>query len=102
MKNATRGMNARTLARQAMYELLRRPKLDPQNAEDLRLYSTDDLRRLYQAPERDPIRLRDGVVTRAEIKAVILWRLWWDRFGYFVLAIGAIAAVVAAIEGWHG
>lgn len=86
----------------------RKPKLDARNVDDLRLYSTDDLRRLYQGAEGNDnalIRLRDGVVTRGEVKAVILWRLWWDRFWYLVLltvtVIGALAAVIAAAEGWH-
>lgn len=88
----------------------RKVKLDRRNAEALRLYSTDDLRELYQGKPRtdegDLIPLRDGIVSRAEIKAEILWRLWWDRFGYRVLlavsVIGAVAAVIAAVEGLHG
>jgi hypothetical protein len=69
----------------------------------LRLYTTDELRRRYQtAPGGDdpPTELRDGVmISREEIKAVILWRVWWERFGYYLLLIGAGAAVIAAVEG---
>lgn len=83
-----------------------KPKLDPRNGEELRLYATDDLRHLYQTPEHGSlIRLRDGIVSRDELKAVILWRVWWQGFGYSLLllvsAIGAVAAVIAAVEGWH-
>ena len=76
--------------------------------EALRLYATDDPRRLYQV---DPggswdalIRLRDDSVRWDQLRAVILRRVWWERFGYFLLlgvtVIGTTAAVVAAVEGW--
>ena len=29
----------------------------------------------------------------------IRWRVWWERVGYGVLLIGAVAAVIAAVEG---
>lgn len=83
----------------------RKPKLDARNTEDLRLYTTDDLRHLYHEAEVGDalIRLRDGIITRTEIKAVILRRVWWERFRYFVLLlvsmIGAGAAIIAAYEG---
>ncbi len=32
------------------------------NVRELKLYTTDDLRRLYQATESDIIRLRDGII----------------------------------------
>jgi hypothetical protein len=80
-----------------------KPKLDARNAEDVRLYSTDDLRHLYHAEKSNLIPLRDGIITREEIRAVILWRVWWMRSRYFLLLlvsiIGAFAAVIAAIEG---
>jgi hypothetical protein len=45
-----------------------------------------------------------GIVTRAELVAEIRWRVFWARFGYGVVlvmtVIAAIAAVVAALEGW--
>jgi hypothetical protein len=88
--------------------LPRKPKLDARNAEDLRLYSTDDLRHLYHQNAGDdstPIRLRDGIISRKQIKAVILHRVWWERFGYFTLlavsVVAASAAVIAALEGWR-
>jgi hypothetical protein len=70
------------------------------NVRELQLYTTDDLRRLYQAPG-DPIRLRDGIVSRVQLVAVIRWRIFWARFGYCVLLVGAIAAIIAAAEGWR-
>jgi hypothetical protein len=81
-----------------------KPKLDPRNVEELGLYSTDDLRHLYHTAEGGDvlIRLRDGIITRTEIRAVILRRVWWERVGNYLLLIGAFAAVIAAFEGWHG
>jgi hypothetical protein len=77
---------------------------DVRNVRELELYTTDDLRRLYQATNDDPIRLRDGIVTRVQLVAVIRWRIFWARFGYglllFVSVIAAVAAVIAAAEGW--
>jgi hypothetical protein len=74
------------------------------NAVELELYTTDDLRRLYQATNDDPVRLRDGIVSRAQLVAEIRWRVFWDRFGYAVLLyvsmIAAGAAIIAAVEGW--
>jgi hypothetical protein len=74
------------------------------NARELQLYTTDDLRRLYQKTNDDPIRLRDGIVSRVQLVAEIRWRIFLERFGYglllFVSVIGAIAAVIAAVEGW--
>ena len=41
-----------------------KPKLDARTTEDLRLYATDDLRRLYHETRGDGfIRLRDGILT---------------------------------------
>lgn len=74
------------------------------NVCELGLYTTDDLRRLYQATNDDPIRLRDGIVSRAQVVAEIRWRVFWDRFGYglvlYVSMVAAVAAVIAALEGW--
>lgn len=74
------------------------------NACELELYTTDDLRQLYQRTNDDPVRLRDGIVSRVQLVAEIRWRILWARFGYglllFVSVIGAIAAVIAAVEGW--
>jgi hypothetical protein len=74
------------------------------NVSELKLYTTDDLRRLYQATGDDLIRVRDGIVNRVELVAEIRWRIFWGRFGYglllFVSVIGAVAAVIAAAEGW--
>lgn len=71
---------------------------------ELKLYTTDDLRRLYQATNDDPIRLRDGIVSRAQLVAEVRWRIFWARFSYclllFVSVIAATAAVIAAAEGW--
>ena len=73
------------------------------NVRELELYTTDDLRRLYQTTNDDLIRLRDGIVSRVQIVAVIRWRIFWARFCYglllFVSVIAAVAAVIAAAEG---
>lgn len=73
------------------------------NAFELQLYTTDDLRRLYQGTDDDPIRLRDGIVSRAELVAEIRWRVFVDRWCYRVLfimtVIAAFAAAVAAVVG---
>ena len=77
---------------------------ESRNTKELELYTTDDLRRVYQATADDPIRLRDAIVSRVQLVAVIRWRIFWARFGYcsllFVSVIAAVAAVVAAAEGW--
>jgi hypothetical protein len=70
------------------------------NVRELDLYTTDDLRRLYQATNDDPIRLRDGIVSRVELVAVIRWRLFWARSSSFLLLVAAVAGVIAAVEGW--
>lgn len=76
---------------------------DGRNVPELELYTTDDLRRLYQTTNDDPIRLRDGIVSRVQIVAVIRLRIFWARFGYGLLLvaslIAAVAAVIAAAEG---
>ena len=79
--------------------------IDGRNKLELQLYTTDDLRRRYQENGDDLIRLRDGILTRAELVAEIRWRVFWARFGYavvlFMTVIAAIAAVAAALEGWE-
>jgi hypothetical protein len=47
------------------------------NVREPELYTTDDLRRLYQATNDDPIRLIDGIVSRIQLVAVIRWRISW-------------------------
>lgn len=78
--------------------------IEGRNKLELQLYTTDDLRRRYQENGDGSIRLRDGILTRAELVAEIRWRVFWARFGYGVVlvmtVIAAIAAVVAALEGW--
>jgi hypothetical protein len=75
------------------------------NARELELYTIDDLRQLYQATNDDLIRLRDGIVSRVQLVAEIRWRIFWARFGYGLLlsvsVIAAVAAVIAAAEGWR-
>ena len=80
-------------------------RTEGRNVRELVLYTTDDLRRLYQATHDDPIRLRDGIVSRVQLVAVIRWRIFWARFNYGLLlvvsVIAAVAAVIAAAEGWR-
>jgi hypothetical protein len=74
------------------------------NVRELALYTTDDLRRLYQGTNDDPVRLRDGLVSRVQLVAEIRWRIFREQYQlYFVLftaVVGAVAAVIAAAEGW--
>jgi len=75
------------------------------NVRELQLYTTDDLRDLYQSIHASaPIGLRDGIVTRVQPVAEIRWRVFWSRFGYalllFLSAVAAVAGVIAAVEGW--
>jgi hypothetical protein len=74
------------------------------NVRELELYTTDDLRRLYQATNDDPICLRDGIVTRVQLVAVIRWRILRGQCSYglllFVSVVAAVAGVIAAVEGW--
>ena len=51
------------------------------NVRELELYTTDDLRHLYQTKGNDLIRLRDGLVSRAQLVAEILRRGRRDRTG---------------------
>jgi len=75
------------------------------NARELELYTTDDLRRLYQATNEGTIPLRDGIISRVQLVAEIRWRIFWAWFSYGLLllasVIGAAAAVIAAAEGWR-
>jgi hypothetical protein len=77
------------------------------NVRELKFYTTDDLRRLYQETKGDVIKLHDGIVTRVQLVAEIRWRVLWTRCGYGLVlvgavaaVIGAVAAVIAAAEGW--
>jgi len=81
-----------------------RPKLERQLRDAVNLYSTDDLRRKYQLESTEGIQLRGGVILRSELRAEILWRLWCERWvsriTLWAALIGAVAAVIAGIEGW--
>ena len=73
------------------------------NVRELRLYATDDLRQLYQKPGGDIISLRDGIITRVQLAAVIRWRLGWAAAGGWLLAgLSFIAAVAAIVAAWEG
>ena len=83
----------------------RRPPLGKALREAVDLHSTDDLRRLIQAEEREGVQLSRGVVIfRTELRAEILWRLrcerWVSRIILLAAVVGAFAAIVAAVEGW--
>ena len=95
----------------------RKPKLDARTADYVQFFTTDGLRRVWRAmaidDEGTTLRAWTGArtpddrtppgsditISRADLEAVILWRVWWERFGYYLLLIGAVAAVIAAIEG---
>jgi hypothetical protein len=78
--------------------------IEGRNKLELQLCTTDDLRRRYQETSDGLVKLRDGILTRAELVAEIRWRVFLARFGYGMVlvmtVIAAIAAVVAALEGW--
>src|ERR1700745_768058 len=80
------------------------PRTDGRNARELALYTTDDLRRLYQGTNDDLIRLRDGIVSRVQLVAEIRWRIFREQYQLYLVLItsvvGAVAAVIAAAEGW--
>ena len=73
------------------------------NARELLLYSTDDLRRLYQEDDSDLIRLRNGIVWRDRLVTEIRRRDRRERRGYrlmlFMSLVAAVASVISAIEG---
>jgi len=60
--------------------------------------------RRMSANNDELIRLRDGIVSRVQLVAEIRWRIFWARFGdgllLFVSVIAAVAAVIAAADGW--
>lgn len=67
---------------------------------ELALYTTDDLRHLYQDSKDDLIRLHDGIVSRAQLVAEIRWRDLRAQAELVLLVIAAVASVIAAVEGW--
>lgn len=71
------------------------------NAAELRLYTTDDLRHRYHEEIGDLIRLRDGIVSRVELVAVIRWRVWWARFGYGLLLLVSVLSACFALLAWR-
>ena len=79
--------------------LLHMHRKEGRNVHELRLYTTDDLRRLYQAP--DPIKLRDGSIDRLQLVAAIRWRLWWSAAGWWFLALLSFAAAAFAFLSWQ-
>jgi hypothetical protein len=84
--------------------LLDMHRREGRNARELfLLYTTDDLRRLYQDTNDDPIKLRDGIISRVQLVAVIRWRVFWGRFRYgLLLAVSVIAAAAALIAVYEG
>ena len=75
--------------------------IDCRNAAELRLYTTDDLRHRYHEEADGLIQLRDGIVSRVELAAVIRWRVWWARFGYGLLLAVPVASAVFALSAWR-
>ena len=60
---------------------------------------------MFTLRENALIRLRDGILTRAEVRATILWRVWWEDFRYIAVLgvailgtfIGVLSMIVAMI-----
>lgn len=86
-----------------LFVLWRMYRNERRNFSELKLYTTDNLRQLYQATNDNPISLRDGIVSRIQLVAVIRWRVFCAGFGYSLLLvlsmISAAAAIIAAVEG---
>ena len=75
------------------------------NWQELKLYTTDDLRRRYQdMDEMNFVQLRDGLLHRNQLVAEIRVRIFLERFFNFFLfwatVVAAIASIIAAVEGW--
>ena len=99
------GRSVHTMTRGDIARALWKLRADEQrNWRELKLYSTNDLQRLYQDEQTGLFRLRDGVVSRDQVYALLRFRRWCGGlFNWALLlltAIAAIAAVSAAIEGW--
>jgi hypothetical protein len=73
-------------------------RTEGRNAAELKFYTTDDLRQLYQAGD-EPVRLRDGIIDRTQLAAEIRWRGWREWLGYFVLLAVSVTSMVAALAG---
>lgn len=71
------------------------------NIRELELYTTDDLRQLYQTTTNYPLRLRDGIIRCDQIVAEIRWRILWARFGYYALLLASLAAALFAFLAWR-
>ncbi len=82
---------------------LKMHRKEGRNTRELTLYTTDDLRRLYQGTNDDLIRLRDGIVSRVQLVAEIRWRIFPEQYQLYLVLIAsvvrAVAAVIAAAEG---
>ena len=81
--------------------LLAMRQREGRNVAELALYTTDDLRRLYQATNDDPIKLRDGIVSRVQLVAVIRWRVFLTRFSYGLLLAVSVASATFAFLAWR-
>jgi len=89
----------------------RKPKLEPPVADDLALYSADQLRATYHEAEggySELVRLRNCNVTRAELVQEIRYRVAVEdrRFQLiawltFIAAIASIAAAFLAFMAWR-
>lgn len=81
--------------------LLSMHRKEGRNVHELKLYTTDDLRRLYQTEPAELIRLRDGIVSRTQLVAVIRWRVFWAQFGYAILLAVSVASASFALLSWR-
>jgi hypothetical protein len=55
--------------------ILFRPRFDKRLRDAVDLYSTDDLRRLYQLESSEVIQIRNALIEHSELREEILWRV---------------------------
>jgi len=81
--------------------LLAMHRKEGRNVAELKLYTTDDLRHLYQTEKDAIIHLRDGTVSRMQLVAVIRWRIFLEQFGYSILLAVSFASACFALLAWR-
>jgi hypothetical protein len=82
----------------------RKPKLPPATIMELRFFSLDELRRIWQTPRVPAPSLRNTSIGRADLEAWIRWREHRKALRFWLVAamtlVAMVASVIAAVEGW--